>query len=274
MLNIESDIPDDNEGIYEVPSSDVLDDFVTIIDDILNENFGDANTLAANYDYEVIEYNDTNNSLTYYILLEDNPISRGWGTYVFNLNNTHEHIIEAPHPKFEPYTCDIAIELFVNLGARAKGYLMAGTHRYTLYQNGYYVSDITRSFDNIFEKVHEALVSSNSKTLSIHNFSIFNHPGYPNIVLSNGNPPPAAGDEEDEFNAIENTLENNYSTTVGICDGANYNDLSGGVNRQGQYVRNNNMGYFYHWEIEAFNCVMAGNRQDIIDGMTDHYTNY
>ncbi|NQT30105.1 MAG: hypothetical protein HQ596_06005 [Candidatus Saganbacteria bacterium] len=275
MINIEGDIPDDNDLLYIVPSASELSSFESIVDNILAEDFAAANAIAADYDYEVIEYTDTNNNLTYYILLEDNPISRGWGTYVFNLNNTQDILIETPHPVFEPYICEIGIEVFVNLEEKAKAYLMAGTYRYALYQDGFYISDVTRSFDNVFEIVHEKNVSTTAKSIQIHGFSILNHPGYPDIILSNGNPPPAPGNEEDEFNSIEDTLENDYSTTVGICNGVLYNDLSAGINRQGQYVRNNGMGNFYHFEVEAYGVgIWSGPRQNVIDGLTDHYTNY
>ncbi|MEK9149261.1 MAG: DUF11 domain-containing protein, partial [Candidatus Desantisbacteria bacterium] len=103
---------------------------------------------------------------------------------------------------------------------------MAGTHRYA---NGTY-SDMAHIASSIFEAVHETVSTTTSHIIQPHGFSITNHPGYPDCVLSRGAIP---------VSSVIYDLSANLNAegfTTGIYDGATYTDLAATTNIQGQYT--------------------------------------
>ena len=201
-----------------------------------------AAAALATVGYEVAAVCDLACGGTHLLFRERPPRARCWGLYVLSLSVTaHDVVVEAPHPLHDRFTPEMAIEAYLRLDARA--FLMAGAHRYA---NGYAspASDMARNPRSVFQGLHEALTGRATHVLQFHGFTVQDHPGYPNVLLSNGSPEPHM-----ELFALGAALEL-QGETAGIYDGATWTELTAVANVQGRYTRSIG-GRFYHMEYEA-----------------------
>jgi hypothetical protein len=136
---------------------------------------------------------------------------------------------------------------------------MAGTHRYANGTNPR-PADVAHNTQNMFHVVHEVVSPQSQHAMQVHGFSRSNHPGYPDVVLSNGTPNPGP---------ILDTLAQEIMSegyTVGIFDGVHYTSLGATTNSQGQFSNTN--GYsFIHMELEYFIRASASPWENIIDAL-------
>ncbi|MDI6791649.1 MAG: PKD domain-containing protein [bacterium] len=199
-----------------------------------------AACLAATIDYELVKFADTESGRDHYVLREEESVNRGWGSYIFNSDDCSKGVIEIPHPLFDINTPEVGSRAYIEAGARV--FLMAGSHRNA---NADGEADAAHNSATIFETVHETITTATTNSIQIHGFSINNHPGYPDIVLSagDGSVPSPLGQLRDRLMA--------KGFSVGVYDGVNWFDLGATTNVQGIYTRSVG-GIFIHIELEKF----------------------
>ncbi|GAB4378349.1 MAG: hypothetical protein Kow0042_26880 [Calditrichia bacterium] len=263
ISQIRSAMPGQNSYAFVVPTQAQMDSFRAVTNLILTEQYYLADSLAQMMDYQLYQWYDTaSNNELFYVLMEPNAnqsggVQLGWGTFVFNPDGQQEVIIEVPHPYFDTNTWEVGFAAYQMLDSRF--FLMAGTHRYANGTNPR-PADVAHNTQNMFHVVHQQVSPLCTHSLQVHGFSRNNHPGYPDIVLSNGtpNPGPILDSLETEFN--------NAGYTVGIFDGINWTALGATTNTQGQW--SNSLGYsFIHMELESFIRLSQTEWENIVDAL-------
>jgi len=218
------------------------DELAVVMDAVRAAQSGDLMSAAATLDafgYDLVTFTDSRTERAQLMLRERVPCGRCWGLYLFSRSPSRRNMtIEAPHPLFDLFTPEFAIEAYLRLDAEE--FLMAGAHRYANGQDSL-VSDMARNPDSLFQAVHVALTDPQTHVLQYHGFALQNQPGYPNVVLSNGSPLPHA-----ELFALQRAMEAR-GETVGIYDGQQWAALGATVNPQGRHTNSIN-GRFYHME--------------------------
>jgi hypothetical protein len=263
ITNIKTAMPGNGSFGYVAPSSTQQDTFAIIIDFILAENYSAADSVADFLDYSLYEWYDTANSNhLYYVLMENNAdiagsVQYGWGTFIFDPSGYQEVIIEAPHPRWDTNTWKVAFVGYQYL--RTKYFLMAGAHRYANGSNPA-PADVAHNTQNMFHVVHQKVSPLSTHSLQVHGFNSSSHPGYPNVVLSNGS---------SNLTAIVDSLANNITNqgySVGIYDGIHWTQLGATTNTQGQWSRAN--GYsFIHMELDYFIRIAQSEWENVLDAL-------
>ena len=236
-------LPGRDSGAFRDPSEDEQQAFIGALSRALT---ADPDGAAADLDplgYDVLWVIDSSrNGSRHLALRERQPYERCWGLFLVNespvVAGLGPIIVEAPHPVFDTNSAELAIEAYRELAADA--FLMAGAHRYA---NGpdSEISDMARNPHSILQRVHERLATASHHVLNYHGFAPTNHPGYPNVVLSNGSDAPHT-----ELFTLKEQLEAR-AESAGVYDGVSFGELSGTVNPQGRHTRALG-GRFYHME--------------------------
>jgi hypothetical protein len=121
----------ENDARFKIPTADEIEVFEDVVSLILQGNYDQAATSAAQLGYELVAFTDTATEKLYYVLRETNPVPSplavGGGTYVFYPGATYNVAIHAPHPRSDLNTNLEAITTFMTSDVRY--FLMAGTHR-------------------------------------------------------------------------------------------------------------------------------------------------
>ena len=255
---------------YKEPTIADRNIWSSIIINIINGNYSDAESQLVDYNYSLI-YN--NNDYNGYIIIKENyPIQKGWGTFVHNPSPSLDLQIHNNHPIFDFNTPLLAIDLFEELNA--EWFFMAGTHRYAncendldndVFGNGVREdpcddcpSDMGRNQNSIFETIFETILDNDpcDYVLSIHAFSDSGHdePAQ-KINLSHGTTvyddntqivnSGILADYCDEIISNPST-ECCFANSSHVCD-----DLSGSKNPQGLYVNSKYPGHWIQVEIAS-----------------------
>ncbi len=264
---IRSALPAEDSDAFVTPTTEQMEAFRNVIDLILEGQYSEATLQAEALTYTLYEWYDTGyNNHLYYVLMEMNAnqpggVQLGWGTYLFNPDESSEVIIEIPHPYFDTDTWKVGFLAYRFLNSQFL--LMSGTHRYA---NGRSPrpADVAHNTQNIFHVVHKEVSPHGNHSLQFHGFSINKHPGYPNVILSNGssNPPSII----DSIAAA--IISQGY--TVGIYDGINWAQLGATTNYQGQWSRS--QGYsFIHMELQYFIRTTQSDWENIIDALYETF---
>lgn len=218
------------------------DEVALAMDAVRAAQAGDLIGAAATLDefgYDLVTFTDSRTERAHLMMRERVPCGRCWGLYLFSQSPSRRNVtVEAPHPLFDLFTPEFAIEAYLRLDAEE--FLMAGAHRYA---NGpdSLVSDMARNPASLFQAIHVALTDPQTHVLQYHGFALQNHPDYPNVVLSNGSPVPHA-----ELAALWRAMEAR-GETVGVYDGHQWAALGATLNPQGRHT-NSISGRFYHME--------------------------
>jgi hypothetical protein len=156
------------------------------------------------FPYDIVRYTDTAyDGRTYFLLREDTPISVGWGTYVINVDNLRDVVIEVPHPGCEWHTEQEGIELFRQVDGRA--FLMAGTDRcanityspcsgtttFCGQDEPHRTSDVAHATQTMFHASHRALVEPGDGTVAVQIHGCAD-PDCPDLFISNATCEPGA----------------------------------------------------------------------------------
>ena len=190
--------------------------------------------------YDLVLYSDTATGGSHLMLRERVPARRCWGLYLLNRSATARNVaVEVPHPIWDALTPEMGLDAYLRLDARY--FAMAGAHRYANGKGKGSVSDMARNPRSLFQAMHRALTDAEAHVLQYHGFKADNHPGYPNVVLSNGSPQP-----HPELFRLRAEMEPR-GETVGIFDGDNWRRLGATGNLQGRHTRSIG-GRFYHLE--------------------------
>lgn len=213
---------------------------------------------AAQLDYEVVQFTDSDTQRDYFVLREDLQAVdaiRGWGSYIVNPNSRTDAIVEVPHPMADVHTPEIGGKIFEQ--CQAKGFLLAGTHRDK--------ADVPDLVDSIFHQVHIAWIGPAAQVAAwqIHGFAAIKHsfPKQAQVVTSTGDgsvAPEVAnldatlkerGLVSFVFNELSPDAELNKQLN-GDVPGATFASLAGAKNEQGRVSRSLG-GSFVHVELEG-----------------------
>jgi hypothetical protein len=203
-----------------------------------------AATLAREVDYQLMPINDSATGHKFFILVEDQDLNRGWGSYFFAAepNNMPTRVnIEAPHPVTDFNSQNIAYEIFIRSYPLVQAFFVSGVER-TLGPNGQ--TDVAHKSLSIFETATESCTITGSVVLQIHSFDPTRpqHLGYPLVVLSAGD-----GGTNGALESIAANLRAS-GLSVGTFDGFKYESLGAADNVQGRYARSVLAG-FVHAEL-------------------------
>lgn len=191
-------LPGANTEAFVVPSDTDIATWRQAVRALLANDYPRAATLADALGYDVIQFNDTLRSKTYYVLRERNN-ARGLGTYVYNPAACRLLSIHAPHAGGDLNTRPQSIVLFLELNATTL--LIAGTHRCANTQASpcdgtttacrgtpapYPISDVCHYPQNFFQPAHEEIVTAipGLITISVHGFAW--QEADPDVIISNG----------------------------------------------------------------------------------------
>lgn len=204
--------------------------------------FDSCRRILAKYNYALVRAPDEKNVIAYDIIRENDPVRRGWGTFIFNRKQTKRLYIQIEHPLRDEKSATIGAELFRRLGA--EWLMIAGTDR----TGGYSDDDIARLNESLFQQWHEMLTDLIHVTLSVHTFPARAYPrpiDVTDVVVSNGR----TTDEQWGISQISLALRDTLRTAHLSCALAMYDSgyarLSGAGSRRGTFS-NDSVG-FGHW---------------------------
>jgi hypothetical protein len=230
-------LPDlDSQG-YRDPSTAELTEMLASLESALVGDISAAATGLDLHGYDLLRFQDTTDQAAHLMVRERQPMERGWALLLINLSPAARRVlVEVPHPIWDSQSPELGIEAY--LGLAGGFFLMAGAHRYASGRDSV-VSDMARSQSSLFMALHRRLADRETITLQYHGFKADNHPGYPNIVLSNGSPEPPP-----ILYRLKTALEDAGEST-GVFDGQRWGDLSGRINPQAAYSRSIDAEFFH-----------------------------
>jgi len=204
--------------------------------------FDSCRRILTKYNYSLLHAPEGKNANAYDVIRENNPVSRGWGTFIFNHTQTKRLYVEVEHPLRDDKSARIGADLFRKIGA--EWLLIAGTDR----SGGGSDDDITRLNEALFQQWHEMLTDLIHVTLSVHTFPAHSYP-HPidgtDIVVSNGR----TTDQQWGISEISLALRDSLRSARIPCALAMYDSgyarLSGAGSPQGTFS-NDSVG-FGHW---------------------------
>lgn len=267
-------------NLYVPPSAGEQTQFRTLAASLLAGNIAAADVQAAALNYELVQFTDIPSGQAYLGVREILSMGQqtlGWGSYFINQNFASDMLVEAPHPRFDSNSWDIAARVFRQ--SEARGFLLAGAHRNA---NGAGTADVAHLTDTIFHQVHEVWngLSAETPAWQIHGFNIASHPGFPagtDVVFSNGD-----GSVSAEVVMLDSQFEGQgflgYAyNTLAVADPLNvavngavagnvFSGLGATTNAQGIYSRGLG-GVFVHIEMEQSIRFDATNRQLAADAI-------
>lgn len=133
--------------------------------------------------YQRLRLRDAGGALA--ALAEIGSSRRGDGLYVVRTGRRAPLVIEAPHPVTDRGSELVAAAVFAD--TRAEALLVAGTRRDAAPDGG---ADTAHSGATVFAEVDRRLSVAGVTVVQIHGFATSNHPGYPQVVLSDSTPTP------------------------------------------------------------------------------------
>lgn len=209
---------------FTIPTSTEITDWKVMIGHILNAQYALAATEASALGYELFAYTDTGNMQLYYLLEEQQPQSRYWGTFIIHSNPCRTGLVlQAPHARYDFNTAKEAMYVFYQLDALA--FMMNGTHRCNVSaystctgttkvcsssSEAYRKSDMAHNESSMFHATTDALLNqvNNSMFVQLHGFA--KKPSDPYVIMSNGTDMTPAVDPiptfRDELIAVDNVL--------------------------------------------------------------------
>ena len=239
ISNIVDNMPGMNTNSFVVPSTAQMNAFKNIFTQMIAQNFSSIQSLLTPYGYTITKFYNTTSGDTLYFVKETLPVKLGWGTFIFNHKATNDLAIECPHPIWDKNTWSMGIKVF--LGAKAKWFMMSGTHRYANTDSS---SDMAHVTASIFYTAHTTIAPATA--VQPHGFdgSSSSYNGYPDAVISCGTQYPGT---------IYYTLRDNYTAqgfNVGVFSYSTYSSLSllgATTNTEGKWS-NSNSKRFVHIE--------------------------
>ncbi len=239
ITDIVSTIPGNGSNSFVIPSTAQINVFASAFSQMSAGTFSNVASLLSPYGYTITKFYNTPTKDTLYLLKETLPLKYGWGTFVYNPKSTNDLAIEIPHPLWDKYTWSMGIKVF--LGAKAKWYSLAGTHRYA---NDDTSSDMAHVTKSMFYTAHTT--NANAVAIQCHGFdgSSSTYTGYPDAVISCGTLYPST---------VYYTLKDKYTAQgfdVGVFSYSTYsalNKLGAQTNTEGQWS-NSNGKKFVHIE--------------------------
>jgi len=245
IRTLEDTMPGPFSAGFIVPQESDRSAFHIITLSMIDDKSEIASKLASKYDYKISSLFDQGDSLAEsYVLMEQSPIKRGWGLYIFRKSAKRDIVIEAPHPVADAYTPTVGLDLYRALDAKAL--LVAGAHRDA---NADGSADPTHTVNTIFQTIHTSLFKSTGQPdvktvfIQIHGYSTEGHENYPQVVIGyNWKNDPK---KDLLLGKIVNALQQ-AGLSAGVCEGNKFQGLCGTLNVQRQEMDG---GIFIHLEI-------------------------
>lgn len=269
IISISSNMPGSGSEGYVKPSLADLNNWRDIISRMLEGEYLSADSLIQdNFPYyELILFTDTSfENKEYYLLREEVPIGKGWGTFIINPSFNREIAIEVPHARYDTNTNKEGIDVFRFTGSHF--FIMSGTHRCANSEESvcsgttsacgtsgpYRVSDMPHFYLTLFQVIHEEVTVRNpfSYSIQIHGHAQSNCEDF---FMSNGH---ATLSKPILYN-IKNSLLAYGGVTVAVAgDGTSTCTLVASTNVQGRFTNGSSdpciqavsstTGYFVHIE--------------------------
>ena len=269
IINIRNNMPGSGSDGFVKPSQADLNNWQEIISAMLDGEYLHADSLIQDkfpY-YELILFTDTSfQDKEYYLLAEENPIGKGWGTFIINSSFDREIVIEVPHARYDTDTHKEGIDVFRFTGSHY--FIMSGTHRCANSEESFCsgitsacgssgpfrVSDMPHFDQALFQVIHKEVTVRNPLLYSIqvHGHAQSNCEDF---FMSNGH----ATLSKPILYSIKNSLLASGGVTVGIAgDGISTCTLVASTNVQGRFTNGSSNpcvqavsstnGYFIHIE--------------------------
>jgi hypothetical protein len=239
---IRNQMPGISTDAFVIPSDAQMDLFGDVIKKMKEKDFADIQSMIDPYGYQFIKYHDIISGDTLYILKENYPVGRGWGTFIYRPTGSLDMDIEVPHPIWDTKSWRLGMNAFLRLGA--EWFMMAGTHRYANSDSSSDVAHVTRS---VFHRAHQVI--SSSRAIQIHGFnnSDPSYDGYPDIVISSGNLYPP-----NILFVLKFKFEGKYfsSGVYSMSTQSSLSKLAATTNKQGQFSNANGLS-FVHIEFDT-----------------------
>ncbi len=166
---------------YLTPTASDLTAFRGIWSNIQAGNVGQAHADAAAFNYEVIDFTDTETVRKFYVLREKATKDRWWGIYVWSRETGRTNrIVAAAHSSADANTELQGADFLLRNNARAA--LFTGTHRNasaTLDGDGDNITDVANASDppsSIFQAVFETTADGTTTTVEPHGFGASTSP--------------------------------------------------------------------------------------------------
>jgi hypothetical protein len=263
IKEIRQTMPGVGTNRFIVPTTPQLDTWRIIVEELKSEDFATVSSLIPPFGYSFFCFLDTLSSDSLYILKEDAPVQRGWGTFIFNPRGHNDLTIEIPHAKSDTNTCIMGIRGMLRLDAL--WCIVSGTHRYTNTDSSSDMGHVTQS---VFYKAHQTIATA--RALQLHGFDRTNpvYNGYPQLVISNGTTSPPA---------ILTALKSKYELkgiTAGVFSSSTYSQLwrlGATTNVQGQWSNANGKA-FVHVEHELPVRLDSMRMADAIEALYETFT--
>ena len=194
--------------------------------------------------YHLWRYTDTGfGGAVHYILREEFPVTRGWGTWIVAESPLRPMAVEVPHPRYDFNTHIEGADIYRQAGARF--FLMAGTHRCANAElspcdgsgnscgdGAYPVSDAAHFVETAFQATHEEIVDGYPGVIGV---SVHGHSSASceDVFLSNGR----SGPSHAMLFAIRDSLLAGGDMAAAVSgDSTSSCTLTGGTNVQGRYT--------------------------------------
>ena len=274
--HISNDMPIEDSEAYVKPSELDLSRFRSVVDLLLLETYNQIDDSLSTYfsSYEFVHVTDTSFENSEYYMIRENPVTKAWGTIIYNPNWQRNLTIAVPHPLHDSKTPYEGIDFLHYMGARL--FVIAGSHRCandeaslcdgttsacsaTSQSEPFKVSDMAHNDSTVFQVVHEAMFEFSNQAwfLNIHGHASST---CEDVFLSNGR----IDDPSTEMIALKDSLVIHGVDAAYAGDGSECG-LTGTTDTQGRYVNGSsdpcgssnvsNSGRFFH--IEQFTSIRA-----------------
>jgi len=193
-------MPGDTGDDYVAPTNAQLTTWESCLLKLIQKKYGDAELIANQLAYDLVQFTDNSNNQPYYILRSQTSSDNLWGTYIFNPRACQSNlVIQAPHPRNDSNTGDQGIYILKDIGALF--YMVAGTHRCNsdsfsscsgttkTCDNGsepYRESDMAHIDQSIFHKTTELLLDKLADPYFVRLHGFTKGTDDPYLILSNG----------------------------------------------------------------------------------------
>ncbi|MCB0276204.1 MAG: hypothetical protein KDI06_15405 [Calditrichaeota bacterium] len=270
VVAIVSAMPGSGSEGFTPPSFATLQQWTPILLALCDGEFQRADSLVrADFpSYQIVEFTDTGyGDAVYYLLRENAPVQKGWGTYAVNPNFRRAMAIEVPHARYDTNTHREGSDVFRETGARF--FLMSGTHRCANSAESicdgttgacgssgspYRVSDMAHYEKALFQLFHEVLTIRNP-TLYAVNLHGHANSDCQDFFMSSG----VGSTPSRILLDIKASLLASGGVSAAVAgDGTSTCTLTGGTNVQGRYTNGSSdpcaqaagspNGYFMHIE--------------------------
>lgn len=265
-----SNIPQ-NEFVQ--PTNNQLNDWNTLIVNVLNSNFLVADDIANQLNYSVIYFDDTVTNTSHIILQEKTPKVNYWGLTIFNFNSCRNKLVlQAPHPIKDYNTGKQAA--FTYLKTNAFALMLSGTNRCNHsalsvcdgstsvcsgLSSSYTISDVAHNTQSVFQQTTSTLYNEITGSLFIQLHGFTKTSSDPYLIASNGNHKFPTIDYILSLTNELNIIDSSISYKIPHID-TSWNRLIGSTNVQGRLINGSinpcnsaptqNTGRFIHLEQE------------------------